>query len=121
MTPALEIRIETEPELVWIQLCGKLTLGPQLRRFGRQAQAIFEDHRPRGLLLDFKLLGEIDSAGLGELVILYTTASSKECRVCVLHPSARILRLFETTKLSGILRCFDDDAEARHWVLNPAA
>ena len=57
---------------------------------------------------------EIDSAGRGELVLLYTTASQYHCRLCLVRPTPRIARMLETTKLDGILPHFDDPLAA--WI-----
>ena len=56
---------------------------------------------------------EVDSAGLGELVILHTVAGQHGCRIALVRPSLRFRRLLETTKLIGLLPPFDDAEAAR--------
>jgi anti-anti-sigma regulatory factor len=50
----------------------------------------------------------IDSAGLGELVIIYTAAGQQRCRICPVNPSAQIVRLLDTTRLRAMLPDFRD-------------
>ncbi len=103
-------------ETISIRLSGRLTLGPQLLQFGRRVADLLASLRPAGLILKMNEVEDIDSAGLGELVVLYTTAGHGGCRFCLLSPSPRIVRLLETTKLSGILPNFDDNELAQAWI-----
>lgn len=115
MTPHLELRIQPGKEPA-VFLSGKLTLGPHLRTVAPKVKSIFASAQPKILFLDAGALTEVDSAGLGELVSIYTTASSHNCRLCILRPSAKLVHLLEMTRLEGILRCFDNAEAARRWV-----
>jgi len=88
---------------VSIRLRGRLTLEPRLVEFGRHVGELLASEKPAGVLLDVSGLVEIDSAGLGELVILYTTAGQHGSRLCLVDPTARTVRLLEATRLSEIL------------------
>ena len=112
----LHFTIDENNDPLSIQLGGRLTLGPQLLQFGRRVAEILARRSACGVLLDMGGVEEIDSAGLGELVILYTTASDYGCRLCLVGTTPRLAQLLETTKLSGILPCFDDLPAARSWV-----
>jgi anti-anti-sigma factor len=101
-----------------LSLSGRLTLGPQLVEFGRKAGELVSTQRPAGVLLDIMGIEEMDSAGLGELVILYTLAGQIGARVCLVQPSPRIVHLLETTKLSGILPHFDTAESGASWIQN---
>ncbi|MBY0503960.1 MAG: STAS domain-containing protein [Bryobacteraceae bacterium] len=63
--------------------------------------------------MDVAAVGDVDSAGLGELVVLYTTAGQHNSRLCLVGASARFVHLLETTRLSGILPVFADEDAAR--------
>jgi anti-anti-sigma factor len=58
----------------------------------------------------------IDSAGLGELVIVYTAAGQQNCQICLVNPSAQIVRLLDTTRLRAMLPDFQDAERARAWL-----
>ncbi len=99
-----------------IRLSGRMTLGPQLIDFSRQLAEVLASHRSRGVVLDVSAVTELDSAGLGELVVLYTRAGKNGCRLCLLSPTPRIVRLLEMTKLSGILPYFQNAASVAVWL-----
>jgi anti-sigma B factor antagonist len=107
--------VEERTDPLIVRLGGRLTLSPQLLDFGRRVAAIVAQRSAQGVLLEMGSIEEIDSAGLGELVILYTTASQHGCRLCLVHPTPKIAQLLETTKLSGILPHFDDAVAAASW------
>lgn len=100
-----------------MELSGRLTLGPQLVEFGRKAGELITAQRPRGVLMRISGIEEMDSAGLGELVVLYTLAGQFGARVCLVQPSPRIVHLLETTKLAGILPHFDTAESGASWIL----
>jgi anti-anti-sigma factor len=104
----------TAPALV--RMSGRLTLGPHLLAFGRQIADLLATQTSSGILLEVSAVTEIDSAGLGELVILYTTAGQHDRRLCLVAPSARLVHLLETTRLSGILPHFADEGAAKSWM-----
>jgi anti-anti-sigma factor len=105
-----------QSEPLSIRLSGRMTLGPQLIDFSRRVADILASRRSGGVSLDVSAVDDLDSAGLGELVVLYTTAGQNGCRVCLVNPTPRIVRLLETTKLSGILPYFPNAGEAAAWL-----
>lgn len=113
---AMTFTCDEQGGILGIRLTGRLTLGPQLLDFGRKAAETIGRRPAKGVILDVAGIEEIDSAGLGELVILYTTASQHGCRLCLVQPTPKILQLLETTKLSGILPCYPDHTAAIAWL-----
>lgn len=96
---------------------GALTLGPRLRRWAVDVSECITSKRPSVLFLDVSGLTAIDSAGLGELVILFTAGSERDCRLVLVNPPARISHLLTTTKLDGLLPQAEDLDAARRIVL----
>jgi len=113
---SLEIRITKYGDIVNLSLDGNLTLGPQLRQLSQKAEGLLTESKPRALFLDMAAVKMLDSAGLGELMILYTNAGQRNCHLCLLHAPQHIVKLLEVTKLSEILRCFPDHATASQWL-----
>jgi anti-sigma B factor antagonist len=109
----LDFSIVNKPDYILVRLNGALTLGPQLARFGRQVGALLSAQKGGGLFLDLGGVTEVDSTGLGELVILYTTSGEAGCSLCLLQPNARVLKLLEMTKLSELFPHFSDEEAAR--------
>ncbi len=113
---ALEFTLTSAADPVSFRLSGPLTLGPRLLEFGRHVTTLLMSQKPAGVLLDLDQVDDIDSAGLGELVILYTTAGQQSSRLGLVRPPARVLRLLEATRLSGLLVTFENESDARAWI-----
>ncbi len=99
-----------------VRLSGRMTLGPHLLEFSRALMDALTACRAGAVLLDMSRVEAIDSAGLGELMILFTTAGQHGCRVALLSPSAHIVRVLQTTRLQAILRDFPDVESAAAWL-----
>lgn len=100
-------------DVVVVELKGKLTLGGgdvQLRQ-------IVNDLLERGetkILLDLGGVGYMDSAGTGELVAAYTSASNKGGEVKLLNLTSKTRELLQFTQLISVFEDFNDVAEAVH-------
>ena len=103
-----------EPGIV--RVSGNLTLGPRLLEFGRRVAEQMSSGTGPGIIVDLTQVQDIDSAGLGEIVILYTTAGQHGRRLCLVKPSPRIVKLLEMTRLSGMLPHFADESAAVEWL-----
>ncbi|MCX6611478.1 MAG: STAS domain-containing protein [Acidobacteria bacterium] len=112
----LTYTIDAQSNGILVALCGNLTLGPQLAKFTKELHQILAASQPKGLILDLSEISEIDSSGLGELVILYTTSGHQGSRLCLLKPSERVFRVIQATHLTEILPQFADLLEASRWI-----
>lgn len=117
----LEFTLETRDEVGIARLSGSLTLGPQLARFARHISTFIAARNLTGLVLDMAGIEMIDSAGLGELVILYTSCGQSGCRLCLLAARAQVRNLLQITRLSDLFPQFEDELSARDWVAIPKA
>ena len=113
---ALEFFLDCERDPPVAKLTGGLTLGPQLTRFSKAVLELLHSRCLSGLILDVGGIREIDSAGLGELVILYTASSEGGSHLCLVGPNQRVLRLLEMTRLEGLLPHFADEPSALDWL-----
>lgn len=95
------------------RLAGGLTLGPHLKKFSEKVLAAVSESGLRAVVLDLSGLTSVDSAGLGELVIFYTTGAACGCRVLLAGVPPRVGELLASTRLDGLLPQFDDAAAAR--------
>jgi len=57
----------------------------------------------RGFILDLSGVSSIDSAGIGELVLLYNLAQAKHADLKFASPSPIVQRLFDLTQLDSFL------------------
>lgn len=109
----LEYTIGGSGELLEVAMRGRLTLGPRLSAAGRDIAA--RAAGGVGVVLDLSGIEDVDSAGLGELVILYTVVSETRGRLCLLRPAGKIVKMLEMTRLTGLLPQFEDGAKAAAW------
>ena len=112
----LNYNIHAHANPVLVQLSGKLTLGPQLAKFTKELHHLLDTTQAKGLILDLSAIEEIDSSGLGELVILYTSCGHRGVGLCLLKPSERVSRVIQATHLTDILPQFEDLAQASRWI-----
>jgi anti-sigma B factor antagonist len=98
-------------DVVVIDLKGKLTLGSgdvQLRSIIRDLL----DRDERNIVLNLDKVSYMDSAGVGELVASYTTASNREADMKLLNLTSKIRDLLQFTQLISVFESFSDQAEA---------
>ena len=103
-------------EMVFVTLCGRMTLGPHLRAFSDRLEALIASRAGLVLLLDLHEVSELDSAGLGELVILFTACDERHWRLCLVGPSDRLLGILASTRLLDLFPHFPDRHSAGEWL-----
>ncbi len=113
----LSIRTRVENEIAILDLEGNLTLGPALQTLRETAKHALTDHRLRGMILEVAHLGAVDSAGLGELTVIYTLCSRQACGVVLAGPGQNLKSMLEVTHLDGLLPSADSVAAARTLLL----
>jgi len=62
-------------------------------------------------LLNLEEVHFIDSAGLAEIVLAYTTVARRGGRLALVHVQPRIRRYLEIGKVAGIIESFDSEDE----------
>lgn len=93
-----------------LQLSGRLTLGDGTSSLREATRKALE--RRMNLLIDLSGVDYIDSAGLGELVAAYASATSRNLSVKLLRPMQRVSSLLHITKMYSTFEVFEDEAEA---------
>ena len=66
----------------------------------------------RGVILDLAGVGRLDSAGLGELVLVHNSAESAGKTVKLASASAHVRAMLKLTNLSSVLATYPSVAEA---------
>lgn len=105
---SLTIRTRVENEIAILDLEGALTLGPGLRALRDAARKVLAEAHPRGLVLNAENVILADSAGLGELTILYTLASRQKCSVVIAGARQNLITTLQVTHLDALLPVADD-------------
>ena len=93
-----------------LDIGGRLTLGDgtgMLREAVKKTADADLD-----VLLNLAGVVYVDSAGLGELVGSFASASAKGRRMKLLNPPKRVDSLLQITKLYSTFECFSDERQA---------
>ena len=97
--------------VVIVDLKGKLTLGSGDVKL-RQVVRDLLDRDEKKIVLNLAKVGYMDSAGVGELVASFTTASSRDANLKLLNLTSKIRDLLQFTQLISVFDSFSDEAEA---------
>lgn len=109
---ALKIGTRTEDGIAILELEGSLTLGPSLVLLRNAARELLATPK-NGIVLDVGRISSVDSSGLGELTIVYSSASRYNCPLRLVGVSANLQKMLEMTHLDGVLLSAADLATAR--------
>lgn len=94
-----------------VDLHGKVTLGENTGILRDELRSLLSQGK-KHIILNMKDVGYVDSAGLGELVGAYTTATNQGGSVKLLHLQGKMRDLMQITKLHTIFPAFEDEKEA---------
>ena len=70
------------------------------------------DDGHRFFVLNLTDLSYIDSSGLGQMIMIWTSINNRNGHMTLLRPTARVQKLLEMTKLHRVFEIFRDENEA---------
>ena len=94
-----------------MDLSGKITLGENTGILRDELRSLLSQGSKQ-VLLNMQDVSYVDSAGLGELVGAYTTATNQGGSVKLLHLQGKLKDLMQITKLHTIFQAYDDESSA---------
>jgi anti-sigma B factor antagonist len=94
-----------------LDLSGKLTVTDGAGRLKEKVTSLVQDGRKQ-IVLNLAKLTYLDSAGLGEMVACYTTATKSGGLVKISHATAKINDLLTITKLLTVFDAHETEAGA---------
>ena len=94
-----------------VDLNGKITLGENTIVLRDAMNGLLGDGQ-KNIIVNMAGVSYVDSAGLGELVGKYTTATNQGGAIKLLHLQSKMKDLLQITKLHTIFPVFDDEKEA---------
>ena len=94
-----------------VDLHGKITLGENTGILRDELRSLMSQGK-KHIVLDMQDVSYVDSAGLGELVGAYTTATNQGGAVKLLHLQGKMKDLMQITKLHTIFPAYDNEQEA---------
>lgn len=110
---SLSINSRLDRNVYVLTVSGQLTLGPHLRNLQQAARAALESSTPDGVILDVAGVRYADSAGLGELTIVYSLCTRRQCPLVLASVPAQLRQMLELTRLDALLPSAADIESAR--------
>lgn len=99
----LSISSRVEDNFAVLELAGALTLGPSLSSLRETARRTLDESKLSGMILRVADVTTTDSAGLGELTVVYTFASKRRCPIMLVEVSSTMRKMLEVTHLDALL------------------
>jgi anti-sigma B factor antagonist len=112
----LSIEKRDEQNVTVLLLSGPLTLGPSLYALNQTARKTFESASTQALILDVGGVTIVDSAGLGELTLVYTLATRRNCRVVLIGVTPTLRHALDVTHLDALLPACSDVTAAKKYL-----
>jgi len=94
-----------------VDLNGRIVFGDEANLLRDKVKKIIADQH-RSVVLNLRNVSYIDSAGVGRLVGLYTSAHAAGCELRLACPSAKVEHVLKITKLLPILGAYTDETSA---------
>ena len=108
---ALSAKTRRVNNVAIVDLNGKITLGENTGILRDEFTSLLAQGN-KNIILNMAGVTYVDSAGLGELVGAYTTATNQGGSVKLLHLQGKMKDLMQITKLHTIFSSFDDEQSA---------
>lgn len=110
---SLTVSSRVENNIAVLELEGSLTLGPSLSALRQTATQTLNDSKLAGMILQVGRVTTTDSAGLGELTVVYTLAIQHHCPIMLVEVSPTLQKMLEVTRLDALLPSASDVATAK--------
>ncbi len=94
-----------------VDLNGRITLGESTGILRDELRSLLSQGSKQ-IILNMAGVTYVDSAGLGELVGAYTTATKQGGAVKLLHMQGKLRDLMQITKLHTVFAAFEDEKQA---------
>ena len=104
---SFNVKTRSEDDFGVIELSGPLTLSPGLSSLREAARKILGVPKISGLILHVAGVTTADSAGLGELTVVYTFASRRSCPMRLVGATPGLLKMLEMTRLEDLFQPVD--------------
>jgi anti-sigma B factor antagonist len=109
---SLSIELRNVGGIPILDLSGSLDIGPSLAALNDRVTAILTDSKPCRFVLNVRELSTMDSAGLGEVMLLFSQAARQNCELVIVGANGSILQALRVTRMDGVLKLADDEAAA---------
>jgi anti-sigma B factor antagonist len=94
-----------------VDLSGLLRLGESSAVLRTAIHELMDKQRKK-IVLNFRDVTEMDSAGIGELVAAYSTVKARNGRLKLLNPPQKVCDMLKLTQLLKVLEVYADEESA---------
>jgi len=108
---AFTLNTRKEDDVVVINMSGQLGAGDPVLLVRNTVRTLMEEGCNK-FVMNLQQVSYLDSSGLGELVVTYTSARNRKGDVKLLNPSKFARDLLQVAKLVGVFEVFDDERNA---------
>jgi anti-sigma B factor antagonist len=108
---SISINVKPLTDVVVVELKGRITLGEATGKV-RDAIRDLVAKGTKKFVLNLKGLEYMDSAGMGELIGVYTTVKNQGGDMKLVGATGRALNLLHVTRLTTLFELYDDEAAA---------
>jgi anti-sigma B factor antagonist len=108
---ALTTKTRQVGDVTIVDLHGKITLGENTGILRDELRSLLSQGK-KHIVLNLADVSYVDSAGLGELVGAYTTATNQGGAVKLLNMQSKMKDLMQITKLHTIFPAYENEQEA---------
>ena len=98
----LSVTFKLEDSFAILELNGTLTLGPSLNTLRQLARDAL-GKRISGLILEVSGITMVDSAGVGELTVVYSFSNKSNCALMLAGVPPVLRNILEITRLDALL------------------
>jgi anti-anti-sigma factor len=114
---ALTVTQKVEEGFGILHLAGSLTLGPTLNALREAAKQLLAGSKLSGLILQVSEVTSVDSAGLGELTVVYNFANRQRLGIRLVGSTQSLLKMLDMTRLEELLPPSTDMQSAKRQLL----
>ena len=113
----LRVVSRSERNVAIFEISGNLTLGPHLKTLQQSVRTTLAASPSIDLVvLDTKGVLFADSAGLGELTVLYTVCAKKPCTLALVGAPSQLQQILKLTRLDELLPSVPDLESAKRLI-----
>ena len=109
---ALTIQSRSVHGVPVLDLSGSIDIGPSLAALSDSVTSVLEDLKPCRIVLNMRALSSMESAGLGEVMLLFSSAARQNCQPVIAAANKDIRQTLRVTRMDGVLILADDDEAA---------
>ena len=108
---SLQISIRELGDVTVVDLCGRSTIDGGSESLSRRLKELIADGVYR-LLLNLEDLSQVDSSGVGVIIDTVVRVRNRGGDLKLLNPRGRVLEVLKVLRLTKVVACFVDEAEA---------